>query len=128
LDGGTPVMASYCYQYMFRDCTSLISVPALPATTLASYCYQSMFQGCTSLTSVPALPATTLANYCYQYMFNGCTKLNYVRCLATNISASNALRSWLANVSSTGTFYKKTGVTYSRDESGIPAGWTVVEV
>jgi hypothetical protein len=34
----------------------------------------------------------------------------------------------LYRVSSTGTFYKKTGVTYSRDESGIPSGWAVVEV
>jgi len=40
---------------------------------LATYCYNSMFEDCTSLTTAPELPATTLANYCYQYMFNGCT-------------------------------------------------------
>jgi hypothetical protein len=34
-----------------------------------------MFYGCTSLASVPALPATTLAEYCYAYMFKGCTSL-----------------------------------------------------
>ena len=34
-----------------------------------------MFNGCTSLTTVPSLPATTLADYCYREMFNGCTAL-----------------------------------------------------
>ena len=73
--GGHPTMADYCYQYMFRDCTSLTRAPALPATTLKNYCYQYMFQGCTSLTQAPALPATTLAEYCYDDMFYGCTSL-----------------------------------------------------
>ena len=41
--GGHPTMADYCYQYMFRDCTSLTRAPALPATTLKNYCYQYMF-------------------------------------------------------------------------------------
>ena len=69
-------LASYCYQRMFRGCTSLTTAPVLPATTLASYCYQYMFQNCTSLTTAPSiLPATTLANSCYYYMFNSCTSL-----------------------------------------------------
>lgn len=76
--GGHPTMASYCYQCMFSDCTSLITAPELPATTLANYCYSSMFKGCTSLTSVPNLPATTLAGYCYASMFEGCTSLTTV--------------------------------------------------
>ena len=73
--GGHPTMANYCYQYMFRDCTSLTRAPALSATTVAGYCYAHMFQGCTSLTQAPALPATTLADYCYNDMFYGCTGL-----------------------------------------------------
>ena len=68
-------LASKCYQYMFQDCTSLVSAPELPATTLANSCYASMFEGCTSLVSAPELPATTLANYCYDNMFEGCTSL-----------------------------------------------------
>jgi hypothetical protein len=55
----------YCYFYMFQSCTSLTSVPELPATTLASDCYSNMFYNCTSLTSAPALPATILASSCY---------------------------------------------------------------
>jgi len=71
--GEHPVMASYCYQSMFYNCTGLTSVPALPATTLTESCYRSMFDGCTGLTSVPALPATTLKQYCYREMFRVCT-------------------------------------------------------
>ena len=73
--GGHPTMANYCYQYMFRDCTSLTRAPALSATMLAAYCYEYMFYGCTSLTQAPALPATTVAIYCYTYMFRDCTGL-----------------------------------------------------
>ena len=34
-----------------------------------------MFYGCTSLVTAPALPATTLAGRCYYIMFKGCTKI-----------------------------------------------------
>ena len=34
---------------MFRGCRSLTTAPALPATTLASNCYSYMFRDCTSL-------------------------------------------------------------------------------
>ena len=71
----TTISNNYCYNSMFKNCTSLTTAPALPATTLASYCYYSMFNGCTSLTTAPALPVTTLASYCYGSMFNGCTSL-----------------------------------------------------
>ena len=42
-------IGDYCYDNMFYGCTSLVTAPALPATTLASFCYNSMFYGCTSL-------------------------------------------------------------------------------
>jgi hypothetical protein len=60
---------------MFQDCTSLITAPELPATTLGSSCYSHMFYGCTSLTSAPELPATTLTTYCYSNMFRSCISL-----------------------------------------------------
>ena len=70
-------LRAYCYQYMFYGCSSLTTVPSnlLPATTLIGSCYQYMFSGCTSLTTIPKLPATTLSENCYQYMFNGCSSL-----------------------------------------------------
>lgn len=123
-------LAAYCYYYMFENCTSLTNVQAtLPATTLANYCYQRMFTGCTSLTTAPELPATTLTIYCYNNMFNGCTSLRYVKCLATDISASNCTSYWLKSVASSGTFVKPASMTsWTTGTSGIPSGWTVQTV
>ena len=87
--GNHPIMANYCYYYMFYNCTSLTQSPDLPAITLAANCYNSMFDGCTSLTKAPALPATTLANYCYAGMFYGCTSLTQAPALpATTLAIS----------------------------------------
>lgn len=90
--GNHPTMATYCYRYMFRDCTSLIQAPSLSATTLADYCYDSMFSGCTALVQAPALPATTLATYCYYNMFNGCTTLVQAPALPAITLARNCYR------------------------------------
>lgn len=126
-----------CYAGMFQGCTSLTAAPALPATTLASSCYASMFSSCTSLTTAPELLATTLANYCYEGMFEHCSSLNYIKCLATDISASGCLRSWVFSVSPTGTFIKDANTTWplvdiyklpsqgNDGAAGIPNTWTV---
>ena len=62
------IAASGNIQYLLEDTGSRTDVPA--------YAYYYMFQNCTSLTSAPALPATTLANYCYASMFKGCTQFS----------------------------------------------------
>ena len=120
-------LANYCYQYMFNGCTSLTTAPSvLPAATLAIYCYYYMFQGCTSITKAPELPATALTNSCYSGMFAGCTSLNYIKCLATDISASNCTNNWVYNVASTGTFVKAPSMTsWTTGINGIPTNWTV---
>lgn len=126
----TTTLADYCYAGMFRACTSLTTTPTLPATILASGCYSDMFSGCTLLTNAPDLLATTLVDYCYYEMFSGCTNLEYIKCLATDISASNCTYNWMRRVRnvSSSTFVKKAGVTWPSGASGIPSGWTVVEV
>ena len=91
--GNHPTMDNNCYRYMFQGCTSLISAPELPATTLANNCYNSMFFGCTSLTKAPALPATTLAISCYAYMFAGCTSLTQAPALPATTLANNCYNS-----------------------------------
>ena len=122
------ILANMCYYSMFRDCAGLTIAPELPATTLASWCYSGMFYGCTSLTTAPTLPATTLAEYCYSGMFSGCEKLNYIKCLATNISATDCLDSWLHSVAAAGTFIKAYNMSeWPIGKSGIPEGWTVVD-
>ena len=82
-------LADSCYNHMFSGCTSLTTAPALPATTLADSCYVNMFWRCTNLTTAPELPATTLANYCYDAMFSGCTSLTTAPALpATTLAYS----------------------------------------
>ena len=118
----------YCYSEMFKNCTSLITVPSnlLPATTLAQSCYRYMFKGCSKLTTAPELPATTLATSCYYNMFYDCTSLNYIKCLATDISATNCTSYWVSGVASTGTFVKNPNMaSWTTGFSGIPTGWTV---
>lgn len=168
----------YIYNGLFQNCTSLVSQPSLPSSTLAISCYGSMYYNCTLLTDSATLPATTLAASCYRYMyyncsnletvnpilattavgtdcmnqmfrickkitrvelhltgaltqsccyqmFFGCSLLSYVKCLATDISATNCLNNWLQNVSSTGTFIQTEGVTWPRGKSGIPDNWTI---
>lgn len=121
-------LAPQCYQQMFNGCTSLTQAPALPAMNLATSCYQAMFSTCTGLEQAPDLPATALTTSCYRDMFNGCTKLSSLRCLAeTGINKNNSTTDWMKGAKSTGTFYQKQGVTWPRNTSGIPSGWTVTE-
>ncbi len=75
IDLSTSILSDSCYFGMFSGCTSLVTVPILPATTLARYCYKNMFYGCTSLVNAPELPAADLYDSCYQNMFHGCTSL-----------------------------------------------------
>ena len=121
-------LAQKCYQNMFAECTGLTTAPAiLPATTLADYCYNTMFTACESLTTAPELPATTLAKYCYAGTFQYCTSLNYIKCLATNISASNCTTNWVNGVQTTsGTFVKNSSMSsWTTGNNGIPENWTV---
>ena len=47
--------------------------------------------------------------------------------LATNISATDCLKDWVKGVPATGTFTKAASMTtLPTGDSGIPAGWTVV--
>ena len=115
-----------CYEGMFSGCTSLTKAPDLPAAKLADYCYRGMFSGCTSLTKAPDLPAAKLQSKSYYQMFYGCTSLRSIKCLATNISASDCTADWLSGVSATGTFTKASSMeSWTEGASGIPTGWTV---
>lgn len=140
--------SSECYREMFRNCTSLTTVPDLPATTvafgcywnmfrlcnglttasgvlpaetLAVDCYREMFRQCANLESVPMLPAPTLAERCYRQMFAACTSLLSVTCLATDISASNCTYQWMSGTKNSNTCYFYKASTMGVSVSG---GWT----
>ena len=70
-------MEQGCYFRMFAECTGLKSAPELPAKELAYNCYGWMFKGCSALTYVPDLPATEMVSYCYNNMFANCTSLKF---------------------------------------------------
>ena len=113
----------FCKSNKIVDASNL----KLPATTLAGYCYQQMFSGCKSLTTAPDLPAQTLAIRCYNFMFDNCSSLNYIKMLATDISASDCLGSWVFGVSTTGTFVKSSSATWNIvGNSGVPKDWNVI--
>lgn len=131
--GKTAVRADNAFNRFFNgNSEGLVTAEnlILPARTLKRECYSGMFQNCGNLTSAPVLPATPRGsiNNCYAYMFRGCMNLNTITCLSTNTSnLYNYFSSWVQGVSSTGTFYKASGVTWPTGISGIPSGWTVVD-
>lgn len=128
-----------CYLGMFNRCTSLVNAPALPATNFnvvhnpyasATQCYYGMFYGCTSLTTAPELPCSDILinGATYAMMFRNCSSLNYIKCLATSNQQTSSTNMWVSGVAATGTFVKSSGTSWNTGDSGIPSGWTVVEV
>lgn len=114
-----------CYSYMFNGCESLTQSPELPATVLVDGCYSYMFQGCKALTQTPELPATTLVDRCYKYMFQDCPKATYIKCLATDISATDCTNYWVNKIATTGDFYTPAATNWETDSiHGIPRYWT----
>lgn len=121
-------LATNCYTNLFRGCTSLTTVPSdlLPATTLVTYCYQYMFYGCTSLTTAPLLPATELVQNCYRGLFGNCSSLNNITCLATFVTPLYCTYEWVYGVDASGTFTKAANMNdWGTGVDGIPSGWTV---
>ena len=69
------ILADECYYRMFTDCINLIQAPELPAIELSTSCYAYMFDGCINLKEAPKLPAISLRSHCYYGMFANCTNL-----------------------------------------------------
>ena len=115
---------------MFYGCTSLTTIPELPATTLADMCYESMFSGCTSLVETPTgwyLPAQTTNNYSCNYMFAYCRKLQKMAVSYSGTINSSHWSNFLNGVSSKGTFYYSKNQTKEKIQSIVPSGWTLVQ-
>jgi hypothetical protein len=117
-------LATSCYGHMFYGCSSLISAPELPATTLATNCYGHMFNGCSSLISAPELPATTLATSCYTFMFKGCSNLTKIK-VGFSTWYSIGTISWVEGVAGNGDFECPTELPPEYGSAKIPKGWTI---
>ena len=98
-DFSTP-LTTYAFFALFEGCTSLLSAPELPATTMEQGCYSQMFSGCTALKSAPELPAEALAYNCYGRMFKGCSALTYVPDLPATKMEAYCYNSMFANCTS----------------------------
>lgn len=124
-----PISKAYAFVRLFNGDATLNDAGRLilPKNTYNT-CYYEMFQNCTSLTIAPRLLAPTTARQCYEKMFNGCTNLKAITSLATDLSGSQCMDNWVQNVGVGGIFYKVKGITYSKGVSGIPNGWSVVDV
>lgn len=120
-------LANNCYAGMFVDCSSLTTAPALPAMKLAYACYASMFRNCTSLTSAPELPAPTLAHTCYNTMFAGCSKLMSMDVSFTVWNLTDATLAWVSEVAASGTFTCPSTLPKTTGDNYIPEGWTIIE-
>lgn len=128
-----PNHSSYTVSYgladMFADNSYLISAENLVLPQVVGVgVLSSMFQNCRNLTTAPVLPAATLSQSSYVDMFRNCASLNYIKCLATDISATNCTYLWVSGVASTGTFVKDPNMSdWTIGESGIPSGWTITD-
>ncbi len=58
-------------------------------------------------------------------MFKGCSKLNYLKCLATDVSATECLGGWLGEVSATGTLVVDFGTKWAVVGTNYPSGWAL---
>ena len=118
-----------CYYHMFFGCSNLEDCPDLMFTSHVGgeACLQ-MFSGCVNMRATIVLRPATLMQRSYFAMFQGCRSVSDITILATDISASNCLYLWVTGVAATGRFTKKTGVDYPIGASGIPEGWTVIEI
>ena len=129
---GATTMANSCCASMFRECPNLTNTPEIFATTLAESCCDAMFYHSAKITSAAPLHATTLVTNCYKNLFNGCSLLASVTCYATDISAENCTNIWLADagkdVTGTKTIYTPSTTAWPNNTSGIPSGWTRVNL
>lgn len=108
------------------DSTNFSGLTSFSAGT--KFNFISLFNGCDIRdASNLVLPVASLTEGCYKGMFYGNYNLNYVKCLATDISATDCTDDWLGYVSGTGTFVKHPNTTWPTGTSGIPDGWTVID-
>lgn len=108
---------------MFAGCTSLVSAPKLPATTLAESCYDNMFNGCEKLSSVTMLaPSDQIKDISYSFnsWLDGAGTSAATRTLKVkNADAYNALAKNKYYLPSNSKWIKGTSGTTVKDENNI---------
>ena len=84
--GGDVAMVASACSYLFSGCTSLLTAPNLPSTTLASHCYNSLFKGCSALKEIKFYASAFTG--CDGWVY-GCGAINYMYVKSNLIDANN---------------------------------------
>lgn len=142
----------YAYDEMFHGCTGMTIEAKMPKGLVlgTQTCYGMYWEcsslkkanlnfssigsyGCASMFTYAGLEEVviddaTLADNGLRMALRLCPNLKKVTSLLTDISATNCLLYWMSYVPAEGTFIKPSGVTYPSNDSGIPPGWTIVNI
>lgn len=77
--GGIPAIGDYAFANFFGGLpdlgNALRSAPSFLSTDLPTGCYTAMFRDCTNLITLPKLPASSISGSAYNEMFSGCSKI-----------------------------------------------------
>lgn len=120
-------IADFCYASMFAGSKYLTEAPVIRGSFRYHSCHQ-MFYDCDSITSVKIIGGY-MYKHCAERMFMGCGSLNYVECVIDwREDVYNTTSQWLLYVPSKGTFVTKASTIWDSGGSGIPGGWTRVNV
>ena len=116
------------FAHMFEQ-TNVVSAEnlVLPDGYYPSWTMFETFFGCSMLTTAPVIRATSAAQVAFTETFYFCQNLTYIKCLLDSTSGVGFNR-WVTGVPQSGTFVKKSGVSYQSGENGIPQWWTVQDI
>jgi hypothetical protein len=112
---------------MFNSCFNLVYAQDVRVKVMRDYCAQNMFYGCSSMVAGPAFLAENIGNGCMRMSFAECTLLSSVTLHATTLG-NYALELWLRGVAASGTLTCPQTIQLAAGESGLPAGWTRIDL
>lgn len=116
---------------LFKGCGNIMSLMN-NSNVLTPCCFVYLFKDCTSLVSAPELPALNPENASYAFMFKGCSNLTYIKVLLNPEGADvwniySTLYYWVDGVYSSGIFVMHIDATWVFTISDcIPYNWTVI--
>ena len=97
--GGDCALPNFAFVGLFSGCTSLLTSPKLPSTTLSKRCYQNMLKWCSSIKIAPELPANNLSEGCYYVMFGNCYSLTKAPKLQATVMVESCYSGMFQNAS-----------------------------
>lgn len=124
-------LATYCYNSMFAGCKSITTLNEnmlMGEGSFPDFCCWCMFANCTNLTTTPIIKATSVAQQSLANMFENCPNVNEITLHVLATEKYNQFDNWVNGVANVGTMYKSALLTLPIGASGIPNGWTVVDL